>query len=639
MSAYELADGRSTMSRKKRETPPTVKPQWTCMVYMSVGSKSPKECIDTLIEIQNSAPITGISVLAQLDLGHAVRRYDFSKPRGINDNQSIAQESNKERGYYSNDTPVRGTLEEQFHDFLKWGIESYSNSYYLVLLPGLVTQTDTLFLRKDDPSLYLSIQNLKSAFNKIRSAFGNRISILGLDNCIIDAAVCYELRDSVEFLIGSEGVENEIGQPYSIVLKTLSTHSNKTPEELAYSIAETYISLYSNYTFAGISAHQSVCHLQEGKILNLGESVRSLVQSLKSKLLNSEVRNAILLARFQAQSYINDQYVDISDFCDLLANSCSDQEVQSVCHDVKAIIEKCILVSLYSGNGFQYSNGLSIYFPGNLSEDLAGYQDFDFYHKTGWGELLKLTTQLRRRPPREAIRPIHSEKEMMKYVNLETITSIYPEKILMEYLIGESGQIGSPWVEEQSPQFYFALEGDGALGNFVQYGTNVTLIFNYGVPTEAVAAILNATKLDRARESKAILGITIGPVGFTFREENDSSYRQMRFYEGSTVSDQVRFALRAMDEPMPRNFLEKVPVAGDAPSLLKPGFHIIFDVRGYILYQFFLEVHLVSTLLDLKHQTRLMSPIELNLDELGQFDEYALEAQKKMINALNEVLS
>src|SRR5262249_41111249 len=151
--------------------------------------------------------------------------------------------------------------------------------------------------------------------------------------------------------------------PYHRILDELKKKAPATvkPEELARIIIETYISFYEDYVVAGVSVDQSACDLR--KFDEVTSAVRELATVLKQKVWDLEGHNAILLAHWRAQSYKNEQYVDLWDFCDLLEEGCIYQDVQTVCKGVKEAVNSVVIMSHYSGAAFQHSHGLSIFFP------------------------------------------------------------------------------------------------------------------------------------------------------------------------------------------------------------------------------------------------------------------------------------
>jgi hypothetical protein len=126
------------------------------------------------------------------------------------------------------------------------------------------------------------------------------------------------------------------------------------------------------------------------------------------------------------------------------------------------------------------------------------------------------------------------------------------------------------------PLFYFTLEGEAAKGNCVVLGSDVDLVFKYDFPSQDILVEVLGEKLNRIRKQNVDLGIAVVGKGFSFSDPDKTWYKKAKFREGRMV-EPVRFNLKAADEP----------VNGS-------GFYISFDVRGYVLYQFHLAVHLVS---------------------------------------------
>src|SRR5687767_4608238 len=91
----------------------------------------------------------------------------------------------------------------------------------------------------------------------------------------------------------------------------------------------------------------------------------------------SQMERVILQVHWKCQSYMYDQSVDRGDFLELLDRECGlvieelgegdDLEilvrVQSACQAVLQELRKAVIQSGFSGGGYQYSNGLSIFFP------------------------------------------------------------------------------------------------------------------------------------------------------------------------------------------------------------------------------------------------------------------------------------
>lgn len=159
--------------------------------------------------------------------------------------------------------------------------------------------------------------------------------------------------------------------------------------------------------------------------------------------------------------------------------------------------------------------------------------------------------------------------------------------------------------------FYFVLEGKAVRGNLVKAGTDVDLVFNYDIPPPDVIATLKGAKLDEIRKQNINLGITVIPRGFIFRDKG--WYQTARFKEAK-IEEPVRFLLRAADQVVEES-----------------GFYIIFDARGCVMYQFFLEVQLVPKI-PAKHRSEpIRKQLDLDLAELISEKERAEEAMRMML--------
>jgi len=160
--------------------------------------------------------------------------------------------------------------------------------------------------------------------------------------------------------------------------------------------------------------------------------------------------------------------------------------------------------------------------------------------------------------------------------------------------------------EDTTPErFHFSLEGERTVGDKVQLGSDVDLVFNYSIPDVTALAEFKGKELEQVLRQDLDLGIAITPKGFTFRDE--TWHRVASFYQGK-LKNPIRFLLRAGRKEI-----------DDA------GFYITLDVQGYVIYQFHLGVELVASTEGLKpkHSWR---EIDLDLGKLLEEKKMAAEA-------------
>lgn len=375
--------------------------EWTVLLYMAGDNNLSEECVYALNEIKeglNDNP--RLKVLAQFDpsgLRAPTRRYDLhsTKTSLKDDIRWEARET---------DTGEAINLLE----FIRWGISTYPADHYMVVLVGHGTGTDDDFLRDENPPSSLSILEFQEVFAKLTDD-GHTIDILGMDTCLMSMAeVCYEMfRKKVTYMVGSEGFAPNTGWPYRAILGELSemiptdgSASPVNPEWLAARIVDKYHEFYKPYINGGISVDQTA--LEVDKIEGVQQAMFSLVRTLKQEFETKELdygkpkQNAFILAHWEAQSYNGEVFVDLYDFCQRLQLRYEDKTVYDRCERVKEAIRDVVVKTSVAGAAFQFSFGLSIYFPwGGLSPK---YGNLSFPKATNWIDFLPLYLNKTRRP-------------------------------------------------------------------------------------------------------------------------------------------------------------------------------------------------------------------------------------------------
>jgi len=308
-------------------------------------------------------------------------------------------------------------------------LNEYKAEHYMIVLSGHGSGAEEDFFLTDDSARdSLTINELKEMLTGVKEYLsktqpGRKIDILGLDSCLMSMAeVYYQLgnvqpdnagaNNLVDFVVGAEGFEMNTGWPYQRVLATLADCPEMPPELFAKKIVKDYVLYYSDYALAGQSVDLSACDLRGDNCLALQDKVKALPKCLIDNLEkknNGRIKDAILLAHWEAQSYKFDRYTDLYDFCDVLKKRCPrDEGIAQACDGVVNAIKQIVKESCYSGPAVQYSFGLSVYFPwARVSRD---YKNLEFAKDTGWHKFLKTYVDKTRRPPRKECPPSKRHK-------------------------------------------------------------------------------------------------------------------------------------------------------------------------------------------------------------------------------------
>ena len=213
---------------------------------------------------------------------------------------------------------------------------------------------------------------------------GKKIDLLGFDSCVMGMLeVGYQFNMVAKTMIASEGSVPSAGWTYAKILGCLAREQNRKLHTL--SVAEMFVTQFvksqDSYTVGGVSVDMAAWDLS--RFSYLAEAFDKLAEALldcfadEDSRIYRQMERVILQAHWKCQSYMFDQNVDLGDFCELLDLECGRvaeelgdgddieklRAVQKQCHRVLKELNKAVILSGYSGGSYQYSNGVSVFFP------------------------------------------------------------------------------------------------------------------------------------------------------------------------------------------------------------------------------------------------------------------------------------
>jgi Clostripain family len=212
---------------------------------------------------------------------------------------------------------------------------------------------------------------------------GQPLDILGFDSCVMGMLeVGYQFTEAARIMIASEGSVPSAGWTYAKILGCLAREQNRNvdTQRVAQLFVEEFVRCQDAYTVGGVSVDIAAWDLGRfdflaGAFDGLSEALLRCFEDKQSRIYRQMAR-VILQVHWLCQSYMYDQNVDLGDFCELLDRECGlvaeelgDEDV----HLLKAVQEECrgvldelrqaVILSGFSGGGYQYSNGISVFFP------------------------------------------------------------------------------------------------------------------------------------------------------------------------------------------------------------------------------------------------------------------------------------
>jgi hypothetical protein len=390
------------------------KAKWTVMVYMAGDNNLDGAALRDIEEMAQAGSTKDVNCLVQLDR--------------LEDKQTRRFRINKGGGYDRDCLETFGETNtgdpKILEDFLKWSIERYPAERYFLILwnhgsgwweearsramapnasdeksrrsgprvslfrhnpdtPGHNTHRSICY---DDTSGGDALDNreLKDVLAQACTVIGKKIDLLGMDACLMTMVeVAWQLRDSVDYIVGSEIEEPNDGWPYTDILTWLT----KTPKKDAAAVARTVVSRYiRSYKEMDETVTQSALDLTQI------DAVKDKIDALAEILIASLDSAADLIGKAWDTSpkFYDDNYIDLACFARKLrkkTHPAIKAKAEDLLASLKAGKSKSILCKSKIGKELNGTCGLSIYFPEDWIN--PAYSSLDFARDCKWGEFLE----------------------------------------------------------------------------------------------------------------------------------------------------------------------------------------------------------------------------------------------------------
>lgn len=304
------------------------------------------------------------------------------------------------------------SAEDALSEFLRYCANNHRASHYMLFLVGhgMIVGNDA-FLSDDQPVSAITLESLGTILRDFAEYAGGVLELLALHSCSMSGIeVAYQLKGTARYMMASEGLSFVGSWPYrQMVMRTFKAIDNNemlSSDDIGILIEKLYgLAFYNarDFWLSGYSMDLSLCSLDPTKFDDLTKKLKQLVLNLKEGLYDERAKELILLAHLKSQSYWGESYTDIYDFCQCLFDACASTgvqgEIKTACKDVMTkldpvdsedALERLKALVIHSRNygwKYQYSHGLSIYFPwAEPIEDkkiLTRYENYAFTAATG----------------------------------------------------------------------------------------------------------------------------------------------------------------------------------------------------------------------------------------------------------------
>lgn len=357
---------------KKTEGPDPVA-HWTMLVYLAGDNNLTAEMVWGLQELKKTSAARGlehkgINIVAHFDPGGLrSRRYDIALVNGQNGAPGIdgTRDGNLDATVVYTERFIDAELQghtalaglggpgRTLTAFVMSQIAQLPDAKrFMVVLSGHGSGAEGDFLIDTDPTTSLSIPELGDILSEARRVHYEkltekddwkdthpaRIAILGMDSCLMsNVEVCYEIRNSVNYIVASEGFVENTGWPYHRVIESLLTndHVEDEPLQVSKKIARSYADFYRDYEISGVSTDIAVCRLEVFRNPSaLVAELEKLATSLIPKLEAFHARRLVELA-FGSDALISNERKEqaeaaIADLASEIARKVGSEELEEM---------------------------------------------------------------------------------------------------------------------------------------------------------------------------------------------------------------------------------------------------------------------------------------------------------------------
>lgn len=241
---------------------------------------------------------------------------------------------------------------------------------------------------------------------------GATFELVSFHSCSVSSLeVAYELQNTANYMLASEGPTFVGSWPYRQILIRIFNELERRGDraDIRDMISDIfYYCLHNSADFllAGYSYQLTLCDL------TAVHTLREPIEKLSTALVNAFAPDpatkrcdavstfVVLLAHWKAQSFFEEKYTDLYDFCSCIVEKCKSlKTVNLVTARLQAIEKAClvllekleparkderdrvIVASDFAGPAYQYARGLSVYFPwsrpsedSHILQQYAGYK-------------------------------------------------------------------------------------------------------------------------------------------------------------------------------------------------------------------------------------------------------------------------
>lgn len=307
------------------------------------------------------------------------------------------------------DEPEEPEPKDSLQRFLSFCVNKYPARHYalFILGHGVVVGNDVFLFDEHASRHALSLHELGAALREFKTEIDDaEFELVSFHSCSVSSIeVAYELQNTAKYMLASQGPAFVGSWPYRAIIIRIFNDLVRFGRNIEVKTMFERIFQYCffnavDFLLAGYSFQLTLLDLRKIRYVKepVVKLVKALTEGLKDKDHGELFKDVIQLAHLKSQSFYQEMYTDVYDFCFCISNKLAElrkrrshciehtippctlptvlNDLDAACQDVMEILRKehppkpnekrehwIIVRAEFLGPSYQYSRGLSVYFP------------------------------------------------------------------------------------------------------------------------------------------------------------------------------------------------------------------------------------------------------------------------------------
>ena len=334
---------------------------------------------------------------------------------------------------------------ESLQSFLNLCQSKYPARHYMLFIVGhgVVVGNDIFLYDEHAKERSITLKKMGELLLEFKQKLdikGATFELIGFNSCSVSSLeVAYELQGTANYMLASQGPSFVGSWPYREILVRIFKEVDRKMNDIRELMGDIFYYCIHNsadYLLAGYSYQSTLCDLR--RVSDLNDKLANLSSAMITALSpgGDDSKNdaastyVILYSHWKAQSFFDEMYIDLYDFCASIVDRCERIEesggevkaplsnIRDACVETLKILAKpdvpsgkssgristtptVVTACEFVGPAYQYAHGLSIYYPWSRPSEDSGiieqYREYRIstefrpdkaFHQNSWLEFL-----------------------------------------------------------------------------------------------------------------------------------------------------------------------------------------------------------------------------------------------------------